>query len=333
MGLRRVLATERGTMKTHTVVIPLDGSRFAEAAVPAALKAAATLGASVTFVSAYDDEVLVAGYPLDAAGIRTSYEDYLEDIAARVQSSSQVEVHTAVITGGITKTLIEYVQRTQPVMVVMATHGRGPMTRFWLGSVADRMLRYVKMPVLLIRPSKAEDEQIDFSQAVDFKHILIPLDGSDRSEEGLEWARRIAGDDAEFVAFRGISIPTIATPYMPHTIQETEHALSADRDEAERYLGEVTERYAKEGLKLRGELMVGHSTASSILDATSEFDIDLTVITTHGRTGLARVLFGSVADKVIRGSSGPVLVVRTVHAAMDMDAALVEETRNDAVNV
>ncbi len=320
-------------MNKTTIVVPLDGSHFAEAAVPPAIRMAKKLRSTLTFVSAYDNEPLVAGYPLNADQFRGNLLEYLDTISTGVREVADVEVDTAVVSGSITKTLIEFIQRTQPAMVVMSSHGRGPMSRFWLGSVADRVLRYVKMPVLLVRPPNGmKVGDVDFAADVSFRNILIPLDGSDRAEEGLAWARKVAtSDDVEYVALRGVSIPTMASPYLPHTVQENEHALTLDRDEANEYLEGVVGRFGKEGMKIRPLVDVAHNAADAILHTVDDLNIDLTVITTHGRTGLARVLFGSVADKVIRGSSGLVLIVRTVHSVREFDDALAGETTADVV--
>jgi len=311
-------------MKKITIVVPLDGSHFAEAAVPTAIRMAKKLGTSLTLVSAYEDEPLVAGYPLDTVELRASLIEYLDKVLTRIHAVADLEVETAAVSGSITKTLIEFIQRTQPAMVVMSSHGRGPISRLWLGSVADRVLRYVKMPVLLVRPPDAmEVGDVDFGAKVSFRKILIPLDGSDRAEEGLAWARKVAtAGDPTYIALRGVSIPTIVSPYLPYTIQENDHALTLDRKEAGEYLDGLAQRFEKEGMKIRPSVVTAHNGAAAILRAVDDLNIDLTVITTHGRTGLARVLFGSVADKVIRGSSGPVLVVRTVHSAQEFDEAL-----------
>lgn len=317
-------------MNKPTIVVPLDGSHFAEAAIPTAIKMAKQLGTTLTLVSAYDDEPLVAGYPLNTADLRASLVEYLNKVSSGIESVTDVGVDIAAIAGSITKTLIEFVQRTQPAMVVMSTHGRGPVSRFWLGSVADRMLRYVKMPVMLVRPPDAmEVGQIDFGVDVAFHKVLVPLDGSERAEEGLAWARKVAEADAEYIAFRGVSIPTIASPYLPHTIQENEHALAHDRDEATQYLDKVVQRLGKDGMTVRPVIETAHNAASAIMHAAKDLSSDLTVITTHGRTGLARALFGSVADKVIRASSGPVLVVRTVHTAREFDESFTTKATAD----
>ena len=313
-------------MNKPTIVVPLDGSHFAEAAVPTAIKMAEQLGTALTLVSAYDDEPLVAGYPLNTADLRASLVKYLDKVATKIQAVTKVPVDTSAVSGSITKTLIEFVQRTQPAMVVLSTHGRGPISRFWLGSVADRMLRYVKMPVLLVRPPDTmEVSDVDFGADVAFKKVLIPLDGSDRAEEALAWARKVAAQDAEYIALRGVSIPSIASPYLPHTIQENEHVLAHDRDDADRYLEGVVKRFNKDGLALRPVVQTSHNAASAIMSAVDDYDVDLTVITTHGRSGLARALLGSVADKVIRASAGPVLVVRTVHTAREFDESFADE--------
>ena len=317
-------------MNKATIVVPLDGSHFAEAAVPTAIKMAEQLGTSLTLVSAFDDEPLVAGYPLNTTELRASLVEYLDKVATKIRAVTKTPVDTAAVSGSITKTLIEFVQADPTGDGRVVDPRSRPVSRFWLGSVADRMLRYVKMPVLLVRPPDSmEVKDVDFGADVAFQKVLIPLDGSERAEAGLAWARKIASENAEYIALRGVSIPSIASPYLPHTIQENEHVFAHDRDDANKYLERVVQRFSQDGLSLRHVVQTSHNAASAIMHAVDEFEVDLTVITTHGRTGLARALLGSVADKVIRASSGPVLVVRTVHTAREFDESFADEAMAD----
>lgn len=310
-------------MRKQTILIPLDGSKFAECAIPEALRAAKKLGAEVALVSAYDDRPMVGGWTLDPEPVREWFEEYVQKTATKIEKTSGIQTSHTVIGGPVVRTLVEFVQRSQPTMVVMSTHGRGPISRAWLGSIADRVVRYANMPVLLIRPDNGETTM---ESSPPIKRVLLALDGSERAEASIDWAGRVVGEDAEYTLVQVVPPPHAVSPYLPQLAQETKDRLEQARQDAEDYLTGVEERLRGDGIQVHSDVLISDAVANSIIATAEKEKSDLTVITTHGRTGLGRVLLGSVADKVVRGSHGSVLIVRTVktpaeNETEDADAA------------
>ena len=295
-------------MREQKILIPLDGSRFAECAIPFALRAAKTLGAEVALVSAYDDRPMVGGWTLDPEPVREWFEEYVEKIASKIETGSGIQASHTVIGGPVVRTLVEYIQRSQPTMVMMSTHGRGPLSRAWLGSIADRVVRYASMPVWLVRPDNGE---MTLEPAPPINRVLLALDGSDRAEASIEWARRVGAEGAEYTLLQVVPPPHAVSPYLPQLVQETKERLEEARQHAEDYLKRVEDRLRQESVRVHSDVVISDAVAGSIIGAAEKERSDLTVITTHGRTGLGRVLLGSVADKVVRGAHGSVLIVRT----------------------
>jgi nucleotide-binding universal stress UspA family protein len=133
-----------------------------------------------------------------------------------------------------------------------------------------------------------------------YKRILVPLDGSETGEAILPFATKIAGPlDAELILL--------------HVIAETNSELVlVARAQAEKYLDTLTASLADEGIRVRPELRDGSgSAADAILAAAGALDAGLIAMATRGRTGLNRLLFGSVAEAVLREAPVPVLLVRT----------------------
>jgi len=197
----------------------------------------------------------------------------------------------------------------------MTTHGRGPVSRFWLGSVADQLLRRSSVPVLLIRPGEGPP---DFTRGLTSSKILVPLDGSALAEQILEPATQL-GDllGAEYMLLNVIS-PAFTVGYeaaadpmghvaerMMHEIQETQRKL---RTEAEAYLERVAGRLRKQGRIVHSRVAESEQPAGAILEAARDLGADLIAVATHGRGGLTRLILGSVADKIVRGAAAPVLV-------------------------
>ena len=140
-----------------------------------------------------------------------------------------------------------------------------------------------------------------------YRRIVVPLDGSERAEGALRHARVLAGcTGAEILLLRVVfdsHMDIYADPRATNSVQERMEK------EAGEYLRQVAAGLEKEGLKVTTQVDSG-SAADAIVDYADRMQADLIAMTTHGRSGIARWLLGSVADKVARGANVPVLLVR-----------------------
>lgn len=296
-------------MTAASILVPLDGSRFGEAALPSALGLARALAAPLELVSVYSDDPMVAGWRLAGEQVAEWFGGYLAELSEKIAQVGSVPVTTTVIGGPIAQQLEERAARTGTGFIVMSTHGRGAVSRAWLGSVADHVVRHVAVPVLLVRPT--EDATVDLAAVPRFGRVLVALDGSERAEVGLEWAVQIGrAFDASYRLLRAVPPHYAPSPYLPHVIEETHQALERERDEAAAYLTEVARRLRQQGVTADTDTPAGVQPASAILHAAQEWHANLIAVATHGRGELTKLMLGSVADKVVRGASVPVLVIR-----------------------
>ena len=143
-----------------------------------------------------------------------------------------------------------------------------------------------------------------------YKKILVPLDGSELAEKAIPYATELCKGETEVTLFQVIHIPlplaapdaSIAVP-MPDP-QEL-------MDEALKYLEGIVESLRNEGVNAKAVVNEQDVTADAIVEYAKENDIDLIVMTTHGRSGLSRLVFGSVSESVVRHTPCPVLLIRT----------------------
>ncbi len=296
-------------MSTTSILVPLDGSQFAEASLPAAIALSEHLNTMLHLVTVYFDEPVMAEWDIPTSQLKTFHTEYITATAERVRAVSEVDITTTVLGGPVGKTLEDVIARTEPRLVVLSTHGRGPVSRAWLGSIADRLLRHIEEPILMVRP---EDEgPADLTFRPDFRRILIALDGSERAEAAVRVAQEVGrGFNARYTLFRAVPPTYAASPYLPHTVAETREAMERGQGDAENYLSGIASTFAEAGLVAETEVSVGTQPASGLIHHASGGGADLIAIATHGRGGIPRLVLGSVADKVARGSPVPVLVVR-----------------------
>lgn len=297
-------------MEIRTIMVPLDGSEFSRRALPVAGETARRAGAGLLLTCVH------AGFPPAEPGeapealvasdreVVERERELLEEAAGKVREAG-LEAETLFEEGPVAETLAARAEERAD-LVVMATHGRGAFSRFWLGSVADGLARRCGVPMLFVRPDGAERDPADFGR------ILLPLDGSELAERILPAAKALGRlFDASFTVLRVVSPPfRPGLAYEDLPIQVDSEAMVEREEAVTEYVEEMAGRLRSEGLGARGRVVHGAETAAEIVQAADEEDADLVAMATHGRGGLQRLVLGSVADKVLRAGERPVLLHR-----------------------
>ncbi len=311
----------------RTILTPLDGSTFGEHALPLAASIARRAGAALrllhvepTPASVYAETPLFIDDSYLESYVRENQRAvglaYLDGAVKRLKNRAGVAVGRVVVEGEVRDAIFAQAAALHADLVVMTTHGRGPLGRFWLGSVADELVRTLPMPVLLVRPREAAP---DFDHEATLKHVLIALDGSPLAEQIVEPAVELGALlGAEFTLVR--VVPPV--PIGGHLLEggslrqlavsmeelQAEHKRRCDR--ADKYLDETAARLRAQKLTVRTHVETDEQPAAGVLREAQAADADLIALATHGRRGLSRLFLGSVADKVLRGGRLPVLLRR-----------------------
>jgi nucleotide-binding universal stress UspA family protein len=284
------------------VLVPLDGSPFAEQALPHARSIVRRAGATLDLVHVHVPYALTdpacgryAFVPELDREHRRQEGLYLEDTAKSLSAAAQVPASAAVVDGLDSDGILQRVQDSKADLIVMTTHARGPLGRFFQGGVADDLIRHAAIPLLLVRPRDADPGLV--SEPL-LEHMLVPLDGSALAECVLEPALNMIR------LWKGHC-----------TLLRVVNARSGPDQagaeaEARAYLQKIAERLGGEGVSVQPRVVIAPDPASAILEEAQTQRCDFIAMATHGRGGLIRMLLGSVADTVIRGSSIPILVYR-----------------------
>lgn len=287
------------------IMLPLDGSSFSETAIPVALSIAERQGARIDVVAIPETppESGVEGRMQEAA------VDYLDRIGRQVKGDRDLEVQTTLLQGAVAATLEEFAAGSDTDLIVMATHGRGPFSRLWLGSVADALIRHAPCPVLLVRPDDHGREAASRFSSV--RRVLLPLDGSAVAEAIVDHALAIGVEgQTRYTLLRVVQHPEVPiSVYLPDTIQLVHAAEEVER-QAERYLERIAAELTSRGAEVDTDMLVDPHPGSAILRYADEHAIDLVAMATNGHGGLKRTVLGSVTDKVLRGTDKPILIYR-----------------------
>lgn len=298
----------------HKIMVPVDGSTFAEHSLPFATAVARRQGAEIDLALVH---VRYSPTAPDMALLREVTEwdsrqkqqeaDYLHELADRVHVQEHVAVLPHLLAGDVVTALEKSVRQLGADMVVMTTHGRAGLERAWLGSVADGLVRHIDVPILLIRPSDQEPA-VHTHDATRYEHVLIPVDGTALSETALGPALDLA-PDARITLIRVIVPPVAASsPYLPHAVRIAREQARQHAYEANDYIQTHVAMLRRRGRSVEGVVLTDAQEADAILEYAREAGVDLIAMTTHARNPLARMLLGSVTDRVVRGAAVPVLV-------------------------
>lgn len=298
----------------RSILVPLDGSPFAEHALPLAAAVARRTGATLHLAHVHQVPSPPEFFSPELADlhVRQDEQTYLADVSRRLETDVPLARKTVLLFGEVPDALRRYAQREAVELVVMATHARGTVRRFWLGSVTDDLAAALTQPVLLVRPGEGKP---DFDRAADLHSVVVPLDGSASAERALESAVEMARCfDAELALVR-VAPPAVVPDFLPEggilvggVSDEAEAAQRRECAEAKQYLDGVAARLAERGVRTRTDVVVRGSAAEGILAEADARHAGLIALETHARRGLSRVLFGSVAEDVVRGGEVPVLL-------------------------
>lgn len=301
----------------RTILVPLDGSAFGEAALPTAQAIAdqteAVLHLALVHVPVYNG--YIDGVPiLDDKGdlsSRAQEQTYLQMVQQRLTADGQPAPSIQLLDGPVPTTLGAYAAEIAADLVVMTTHGRGGLARFWLGSVADGFVRHSHVPVLLIHPNATPEVPRQIPQ-IPLRKICIALDGSPHAEQMLEPALALdTQGTAEYLFVQVVDVLVVASsPFTPDLLQQQSAIIAQRQAEAQQYLEALAAPLRERGYQITTRVIIDPQPALALLRAAREHRSDLIALATHGRGGVQRLLLGSVADKVLRAADRPVLVYR-----------------------
>lgn len=275
------------------ILVPLDGSKLAEQAIEPAIEITQAWHGEIILmrVPIYIDSRIQSTPAYDFLvtneDVQPSYDNTVEYLQTIREQKSRPNINIRTIIGEgdragaiVDKALIENVD-----LIVMSTHGRTGISRFVFGSVTAKVLRQAHCPVLVIR------------QPGEISHILITLDGSPLAEEAIA---------------PGL---TLARSFNSRVTLLRVQQAGGDPDQidvmegAEQYLQDIVAINRSFPNQIEWVIKTG-PVAESILDYAENNKVDLIAMTTHGRTGLRRWVYGSVTEKVLYAVSRAMLIIR-----------------------
>ncbi len=302
------------------ILVPLDGSVFAEQALPFALSLAHQTGSPLHPVMVHAEppfhDIGEWTTALDAESLEMKLREresaYLDSLAERL-TSEHVRVHKPLLLeGDVVPALVDYVRTHGIGRAVLSTHGRAGLERLWLPSVAEALLHKLTIPLLFVRPDPDAAEADVVPPAPPFRTVLVTLDGSGDAEAVLDDALAFAdADDARFILLRVVPPPPLlASAYLPHAALTQREESESRLAEAHTYMAAVEQRLGERASDIETRVVLHGRPATLIQRVADDEGVDLIAMGTHGHTALRDALMGSVTRDVVHSSTVPVLLHR-----------------------
>lgn len=292
------------------ILVPLDGSKLAEAALPVAVSLSKTLNAPVTLLHIIEQDAPQEVHKEHHITHPDEASAYLEGLTKKAfPADVEVDwhVHTAAIKD-VAASIVEHAMTEfQPDLIVMCTHGKNGMRELLFGSIAQQVVAHGTTPLLLIKPA------VDRATTFDLQKILVPLDSGPVHDDSLPLTRELAKAYGSEIYLLTV-IPTFSTvagqtaaasSLLPAT---TSALLDISVENAKEDLQVHLDELRKAGHHVKAEVARGDP-AVEIVNSSEKLKADLIVLSTHRKAGAAAFWARSVAPNVTRRAHIPILLI------------------------
>ena len=321
-----------------SVLVPLDGSELAEGILPYVAQIAGGVGARITLITVVDPEMLEipAALRAESSGGRVPAQEreqahtrrheesgpFVQQILENVERRAEANLREVaeslreqgaaaegrIVFGTPAEQIAKFSEDEGCDLIAMSTHGRNLIARGVLGSVTDKVIHSVSVPVLAITPERAR--KYHHEPAAQMTGLLAPLDGSELAEAVLPYVESLAlAMRLRVTLVKVLRLDASSSAYLEGMAYPADARIQAEvEEEATEYLGEVASTLKDKGVQVDTSVVLG-TPASAIADMAHEHDYDIIAMATHGRSGISRWVLGSVTETLVRTSGNPVLVI------------------------
>jgi len=283
------------------ILVPLDGSKFAEQVFPPVVELARVFGSEVVLVEVCEPEESEYGQ-----ACRLYINNEAEQLKKSLQGSA-ANVRTTVLEGKAAEQILSYAEKSDISLIIISSHGRSGIAPWSLGGTASKVLHRVGVPLIIVRAKEAPEES---TKVALFRRILVPLDGSERSTAVLPYITELPNKlESEVVLLRviepGKHVHTIGgLNYIPYKDQDIDRA----KTNAQRYLDNVNSKLTGAKATVKSEVRVGDA-AREIIRLATETGCSLIAMSSHGYSGIEAWAHGSVTGKILQASKQSLMFV------------------------
>lgn len=306
-----------------TILAPLDGSQLADCVLPHVIAIARSFDAEITLLRMLEKNQASASVQLfDLLNWqinKTKAALYLEKTRARIQESG-IRARTTVMEGLVAEGITEYAQNQDMKLIVLSSHGRAGLTQWGISNITQKIILSARTSLLIVRAHQYGAHSGELSETPLYRRILVPLDGSQRSENVLPIVTQLAQfHESQIHLVQVIQTPEMARQ-MPPTREDLElstQVVLRNRAEAERYLEQLKSRSYLEGLAVQTHLVTSDNAAVALHQLVDQEHIDMLTLSAHGYSGNRQWPYGSMVNNFILYGKVPLLIVQDLPAKQE----------------
>lgn len=295
-------------LRVRRLLVPIDFSAAANAAFVATVPWLDRFRAELHLVHVYSPEypapvMMVSSLLASESEIRQRVRSHLQKVAqAHALTLPRVNLHAS--NGRPYEQICRLARRLEIDLIITATRGRTGLKHLALGSTAERVVRHAPCPVLVVHPPTGSVRRLP----PEFKKILVAIDFSPCAAQGLAYAKAMAMQfGSRLVLLHSVDLSYYSTS-PEYVLYDFPPLIEAAEKSAREQMLELISDTDWDGLEVEHALESGHP-GEQVCRGARDLRADLIVTSTHGRTGLKRILLGSTAEYIVRHASCPVLVV------------------------
>jgi nucleotide-binding universal stress UspA family protein len=302
------------------MLVVLDGSELAEIVFPYAKELAGRLDIDVILLHVYS-QAMRGSMPMYKAYIESTAKNIgmqaqqIQQSLSTSKSAKPVEVRGELVMGYHADEILRFAEENAVNLIMMASHGRSGAQRWSIGSVADKILRAARVPVWLVHADAEKAVPYDQWHS---RTLLVPLSGSDVSAIVIPHAIALAkqkGASMDVVLMQVVEPPITPSYYSPELTgmplnwgQFVEQEIARSKKATQEYLTDVEKQFREVGINVSSLVLTGKP-AEEIVAYAGKNPFTVVIMATHGRTGLSRLVYGSVAQSVLYGITNPMVLI------------------------
>jgi len=298
------------------ILVPLDGSQLAECVLPHIVAIARPFDAEITLLRMLEKNKANGSAQLfDLLNWqinKTKAALYLEKTKARLQESG-LQARTIVLEGLVAKGITQYAQNQGMKLIILSSHGHSGLTQWGISSITQKIILSAPTSVLIVRAHQQDIQAGELSETLVYQRILVPLDGSQRSENVLPIITQLARfHKSQMHLVQIVQTPEMARqmPPAPEDIDLSNRVVARNREEAGYYLEQVKSRSYLEGIAVQTHLITSDNAAVALHQLGEQEHIELVTLSAHGYSGNHQWPYGSMVNNFIMYGKVPLLIVQ-----------------------
>jgi nucleotide-binding universal stress UspA family protein len=302
-----------------TILVPLDGSQLADCVLPHVAAIARPFDAEITLLRMLEkNQAGTSAQLFDLVNWqinKTRSALYLDKIHARFQKLN-IRTRTAVQEGLVADGITEYAQSQGMKLIVLSSHGRNGLTQWGISSVTQKIILSAQTSLLIIRAHQYGS----LLEAPFYRHILVPLDGSQRAENVLPIVTQLAHfHKSQVHLVQVVQTPEMARQMPParEDVELSNRIVARNQEEAERYLEQLKSRSYLEGLAIKTHLLTSENAAVALHQLVDQENIEMVALSAHGYSGNHQWPYGSMVNNFILYGRVPLLIVQDLPAKQE----------------